>query len=113
MQRLNAYRLSYFGEMSVGIWESKLYRAHAYREDGVIRLDIERLDGKDGISWDALQSIKNECGFADMDAAEFYPAQKDVINNGNWRHLYVFDAPISLVRRLPASSGKLDNAVSV
>lgn len=91
--------LSYFGEQSVGIWESKLYKVYAFNDGGSIRLDIERKDKKDGIGWDALQQIKNDCGFKDQDAIEFYPKDSDVINTGNLRHLYVFPEPLALIRR--------------
>lgn len=93
------YNLSYFNEPSIAIWESKLYKAYAYKDDKAIRLDIERKDGKDGITWDEMQAIKNACGFEDQDAIEFYPAQADVINTGNVRHLYIFFEKLPLVRR--------------
>lgn len=91
--------LSYFGEQSVGIWESKLYKVYAFNDGGAIRLDIERKDKKDGITWDELQQIKTDCGFGDLDAIEFYPKNSDVINTGNLRHLYVFSEPLALIRR--------------
>lgn len=93
------YNLSYFHEPSIGIWESKLYKAYAYKDQNAIRLDIERKDGKDGITWDQMQTIKNACGFKDQDAIEFYPAEADVINTGNVRHLYIFNEKLPLVRR--------------
>lgn len=91
--------LSYFGEQSHGIWESKLYKVYGFKDGGALRLDIERKDKKDGITWDELQQIKSDCGFGDFDAIEFYPKDSDVINNGNLRHLYVFFEPLSLIRR--------------
>ena len=99
MIKINAIRTSYFGEMSLGIWESDLFRAHAYQDKDVIRLDVERKDGDDGITWDQLQDIKNGCGFFGCDAAEFYPSQDSVINTGNWRHLYIFKNKLPLIRR--------------
>ena len=99
MLRVPDIRLSYFGEMSIGIWESEAFLVYAYLDGDATRLDIERKDGNDGISWDELQNIKNECGFKDQDAVEFYPAEKDVINTGNWRHLYIFSRPLALIRR--------------
>lgn len=91
--------LSYFGEQSKGVWESKLYKVVAFAEGGALRLDIERKDKKDGITWDELQQIKNDCGFIDKDAIEFYPKQSDVINTGNVRHLYVFADQLPFIRR--------------
>lgn len=99
MDRISAYRSSFFDEPSAAIWESEEFRAHAYREKDAIRLDIERLDGKDGITWDELQNVKDACGFAERDALELYPARRDVINTGNWRHLFIPDALVSFVKR--------------
>jgi hypothetical protein len=91
--------LSYFGEPSIGVWESEVYRAVAFQDQQTIRLDIQRKDEQDGITWDELQRIKNECGFADKDAVEFYPAQSDVLNTANYRHLYIFENKLPLIRR--------------
>ncbi len=91
--------LSYFGEPSIGAWESDVFVASAFVDGDAIRLDIHRKDMKDGITWDQLQSIKNDCGFEGLDAVEFYPAQKDVINTGNYRHLYIFREKLPLIRR--------------
>ena len=54
---------------------------------------------KDGITWDEIQRIKDECGFEDKDAIEFYPAKSNVLNNGNFRHIYIFDEQLPLIRR--------------
>jgi len=91
--------LSYFGEPSVGVWEDENYLAAGFADQGTLRLDIQRKDEKDGITWDELQRIKNACGFEDKDAIEFYPKQSDVINTANFRHLYIYDTPLDLIRR--------------
>lgn len=96
--------LSYFGEQSKGVWESKLYKVVAFADNGAIRLDIERKDKKDGITWDELQQIKADCGWKDQDAIEFYPRESDVINTGNVRHLYVFLEQLPFIRRNHAIS---------
>ncbi|MGL0761287.1 DUF4222 domain-containing protein [Citrobacter freundii] len=54
---------------------------------------------KDGISWDALQEIKNAVGYADRDAVEIYPAQKDVVNVANMRHLWIVNEPLNFAWR--------------
>jgi hypothetical protein len=46
-------------------------------------------DWVDGITWDDLQKIKNECGFEDYDAIEDYPKKKEVVAESNIRHLWV------------------------
>lgn len=67
---------------------------------GIVRLSINRTDlngaGRftDSITWDELQQLKFQCGYGDRDAVEVYPAQKDVVNVANMRHLFVYvDAP--------------------
>lgn len=49
----------------------------------------------DGISWDELQQIKRECGYGDADAVEVYPADDDVVNVANMRHLWIMDQPLN------------------
>lgn len=81
------------------VWMSNEYMAVLYRQnmDGKERLTINRTrkgaNGKyrDGITWDELQRIKNECLGEDVWCAEMYPAQADVINIQNQRHLWVLD----------------------
>lgn len=43
----------------------------------------------DGITWDELMQIKRECGFGDYLAVEFYPADCEVVNVANMRHLFI------------------------
>ncbi len=99
MKPCNTGWLSYFGEPSIGAWESDTFCAAAFRDQNTVRLDIFRKDLKDGITWDELHNIKNECGFSDKDAIEFFPAEDSVINTGNYRHLYIFDDKLPLIRR--------------
>jgi len=91
---------SYFGEPSVAIWENEEFKVYAFQDGISLRLDIGRKNGKDGIKWDDLQRIKADCGFSHCDAVEFFPSEVDVINTGNWRHLYVFFDKLPLIRRL-------------
>lgn len=53
----------------------------------------------DGLSWDVLQDVKNQCGFAEFDAVEVYPRERDVVNVTNMRHLFVSDTPLPMVWR--------------
>ena len=48
----------------------------------------------DGVSWDELQHIKAMCGYADSQAIEIYPPEKDVVNVANMRHLWVLPEPL-------------------
>lgn len=86
-------------EPSIGVWENDTYSVGAFMDQGFIRLDIIRRDMKDGITWDELNWIKNQCGFAEFDACEFFPRQRDVINVANVRHLYITSTPFSVLKR--------------
>lgn len=49
---------------------------------------VQRRDSLDGISWDDLQRIKNEALGADVIAVEVFPAEDQVVNEVNMRHLW-------------------------
>jgi hypothetical protein len=71
-----------------------------------IRLSINRSsigdDGrwKDGITWDQIQRLKREAGFGDRFAIEIFPAEIDLVDIANVRHIWVLDeAPAFAWRR--------------
>jgi hypothetical protein len=99
MQKLDINITSVFGEPSCGVWVSDEFAIAAFQDQNAIRLDICRHDLRDGLTWDMLMEIKNQCGFADYDGMEFYPKEKDIINTGNVRHLYLFKENLPLIRR--------------
>lgn len=99
MKLTNKKLTSLFGEPSISVWESDEYLVHAFLDQNTIRLDIERKDQSDGLTWDQLRKIKNDCGFSDFDAVEFYPREQDVFNTANIRHLYLFGTLLPLIRR--------------
>ena len=59
----------------------------------ITRVQIDRYTGeyREGISWDALQQIKNETMGEDCWAVECYPPQRYVQNVANMRHLWILD----------------------
>ncbi len=72
------------------------FLAQLYVErEGVLRLSVNRTstaDGErweDGITWDELQAVKDQCGFADRWAVEIYPPADRVVNVANVRHLWL------------------------
>ena len=80
------------------VWRSRDFLVQEYAEDEpvLVRLSVLRttLDPKlgrwvDGITWDELQAIKSEIGYGSHDALELYPADQDVVNVANLRHLWV------------------------
>lgn len=90
------------------VWRSRYFLCQGFHEGSadapVIRLSINRCEldeatgrWKDGITWDELQQIKRECGFGNSEAVEIYPADDDIVNVGNLRHLWI------MVDKLPFS----------
>lgn len=48
---------------------------------------------REDISWDDLQRLKREAGYADRWAVEIYPADRAVVNVANMRHLWLLTEP--------------------
>jgi hypothetical protein len=86
----------------VNVYRSREFLVQEYQviHDAVeCRLSINRtsLDGKRWaaeISWDDLQSIKNQCGYSCFDAVEIYPQHWNVVNVANMRHLWILKTEI-------------------
>jgi hypothetical protein len=92
------------GQNRVAVWRNKEYlvQIFAFGAEGLLRLSVNRTsfdgrDWRDGITWDDLQRIKNEIGFADSTAVEVYPPQDRVVNIANIRHLVVLTESPSYV----------------
>jgi len=49
---------------------------------------VERTSGKDKITWDQLQAVKNYALGPDAAAVEFFPPENDLVNETNMRHLW-------------------------
>jgi hypothetical protein len=88
------------------VWRSRTFLVQVYFEDvGVMRMSVCRteLDGagmwKDGISWEELQRLKDECGYGCSDAVEVYPRNMDVVNVANMRHVWVLPYPLPFAWR--------------
>lgn len=84
----------------IEVWRSRSYLVQVYQESaGVVRLTVCSIehDGanwKQDIPWEDLQRLKRECGRGDMFAVEIYPADIDVVNVSNMRHLWVMPEPL-------------------
>lgn len=59
----------------------------------ICRTSIDVVTGRwlDGITWQEIQDIKRAIGFGDRDAVEIYPADADVVNVANMRHIWLVD----------------------
>ena len=82
----------------VNVWRSRDYLAVLYREpSGQLRLSVNSTrrnpqgGWKDGITWDELWRIKNECLGSEVWCAEAYPAESCLVCDCNIRHLFVMD----------------------
>ena len=77
------------------VWRSREFLVQLYNSRGHLRLSVNRTrllgNGRwdDGISWDELQRLKAEAGFGERWAVEVYPADDDVVNVANMRHLWL------------------------
>lgn len=89
----NRYLVQVFQELPMEIGGERI----GVRRITVNRVEVEKnLDWKDDIRWDDLQDIKRDLGMADNYAVEVYPADFDVVNVANMRHLWVLDRPLPL-----------------
>jgi hypothetical protein len=85
------------------IYRSRKYMVQVWDEKPHIRLSICRSKVKpDGTgwqevdSWDEIQQIKSEIGYGHCYAIEVYPADRDVVNVANFRHIWVLDKPLDI-----------------
>jgi hypothetical protein len=83
----------------VRVWQSKDFCVQQRESNGHTLLCVCRTainsDGgwKDGITWDELQRLKCEAGYADRWAIECYPPNDLVVNVANFRHLWLLPQP--------------------
>lgn len=78
------------------VWRSRYYLAQVFEEPNhMLRISVSRAtvrgDGRwdEDLTWDELQRIKNEIGLGQAWALECYPADAQVVNVANMRHLWV------------------------
>lgn len=83
------------------VWRSRMFLVQVYQEkNDYVRMSVNRTmhTGSDwvaGITWDELQRLKRECGRGDLDAVELFPADADVVNVANIRHLWFPPEPVA------------------
>lgn len=96
-------------EMSDGTPRIELFRSRTHlvqvfaEPSGIVRLSVNRTDWderqnrfREDITWDDLQRLKGEAGYANHYAVEVFPPDIDVVNVANMRHLWVFPANVVL-----------------
>jgi hypothetical protein len=95
------------------VWRNRSFLVQEYAAPaGQVRLSVNRASLTAGgdwaaeITWDELQQLKAECGYADRWAVEVFPPAESVVNVANMRHLWLLaDAPEFAWKRpaLPSS----------
>lgn len=82
------------------VWRDRRYLVQQNLDRGMVRLSVNVVAAKsslerwvDGIPWDDLQRIKNQCGYADACAVELFPPEAKVVNVANLRHLWILPEP--------------------
>lgn len=94
--------LTYMKKKPYAVWRSRFFLVQSFDEgNGINRLSVARAEidtstgrWKDGITWDELQEVKRQVGLGDYMAVEIFPADRDVINVANMRHLWVMRDPL-------------------
>lgn len=105
MKEVDPSEWAHIQEKDAIIGVTKVFRDDKFlvqvRQHGrTIRLTINKINHtikngrpiwEDGITWDEIQNIKNQCGFEDKWLCEYYPPKDEVQNVANMRHLWVLD----------------------
>jgi hypothetical protein len=93
-------------EFPIALWRSRHYLVQKYEASSpaadvvALRLSVNRVtmgaDGRwvDGLSWEELMRCKRECGYGEWYAVEVYPRDRDIVNDANMRHLWLFSEPL-------------------
>lgn len=83
------------------VWRSRgflvqiLAEPNGYERMSVCRTSHAKGSWDDLITWEELMVLKRECGRGNQDALEVYPADRDVVNVANMRHLFFPPTPVS------------------
>jgi hypothetical protein len=65
--------------------------APAFIRLSILRTSLQGDRWTDNITWDEIQRLKAEAGFAESWAVEIYPPDADVVNVANIRHVWILD----------------------
>ena len=71
------------------VFRNDLYQVtrRALNEDGLVHLNIRRIDGRACHDWRHFQQIKNELIGEECEAVELYPAESRLVDTSNKYHL--------------------------
>ena len=79
----------------VGVLRDGDHRVETVTDGSTLRLEVRRIDGAGGISWDRLQELKAKAGFGDRYAVEIFPPDARVVNETNMRHIWILPGELS------------------
>jgi hypothetical protein len=90
------------------VFRSCRFVAQVFDEvDGARRISVQRTMIDDngnwlqGITWDDLMLVKDDCGYGNCWAVEIFPPNTEVVNVANMRHLWLLpEAPPFAWRRV-------------
>src|ERR1700677_1283092 len=78
------------------VYRSCKFLAQVFDElNGARRISVQRTMIDDegnwlqGMNWDDLMRVKNECGYFDCWAVEIFPPINEVVNVANMRHIFL------------------------
>ncbi len=78
-------------------FRSNRFLVQEYEEGQFIRLSITRNQVDlverrfiDGITWDDIQEIKEQCGYSKHCAIEIFPPDELIVNVANVRHIWIY-----------------------
>ena len=83
-------------------WSSRYFLVQEFQEKNAIRISVNRSSVKkdgswvDNISWDELMNIKDQLGYGESYAVEVYPANINIVNVANMRHLWVLPEALQI-----------------
>ena len=100
MKRLPEQQWPYKPEGLKEVWRSQDFLAQIYEAPNAVeRISVIRTtigvfgNWNDRITWDELMKVKHECGWGNEWVVEVYPADTEIVNVANMRHLFVLPAP--------------------
>lgn len=77
-----------------GFWSRSMDAGSGLERLSIHRTTIKNGRWSDGILWDDMQRLKSECGRGDKCGVEVYPADEDLVNVANVRHVFILpEAP--------------------
>jgi hypothetical protein len=89
--------IEYGRAIRVDVLRSRGFLVQVFGEDAqMLRLSVNRTEWderqnrfREDITWDDLQRLKAEAGYADRVAIEVFPPERLIVNVANMRHLWI------------------------